>query len=240
MAMVLLSMDGLLFLLRWVHFLAGITWIGLLYYFNLVQTPFFAETEPGVRSGAIQKLVPRALWWFRWGAMFTFLPGLAIYLIKLSQLGGAAGFFSTSYGWAITVGGVMGILMWANVWFVIWPAQKVVIASAKQVAQGGQAIPEAAGRGRRAALASRTNTLFSIPMLFYMGAASHLTLFGEASAGSMTAMAIIGGAVIAAVELNCLVGTQGSTKKPLDTIPGTLWSGFILTVILYLLFEILF
>lgn len=238
--MVLTSTDGLLFLFRWLHFLAGITWIGLLYYFNLVQTPFFGETEPAVRSGAVQKLVPRALWWFRWGAMFTILSGLAIYLIKLMQLGGVAGFFSTSYGWAITVGGLLGIIMFLNVWLVIWPNQKVVIASAIQVAQGGQAIPEAAARGRRAALASRTNTLFSIPMLFYMGAASHLTLFGEASSGSMTAMTIIGGAVIAAIELNALVGAAGPTKKPLDTIPGTLWSGFVLAAVLYLLFEILF
>ena len=67
------SEEGLLFLLRWTHFLAGITWIGLLYYFNFVQTPFFAETEAGVRSGAIQKLVPRALWWFRWGAVLTWV-----------------------------------------------------------------------------------------------------------------------------------------------------------------------
>ena len=73
--MALASGEGWLFLLRWIHFLAGITWIGLLYYFNFVQTPFFAETEAPVRSGAIQKLVPRALWWFRWGAMFTFLSG---------------------------------------------------------------------------------------------------------------------------------------------------------------------
>jgi len=63
--MALMGEEGVLFLLRWIHFLAGITWIGLLYYFNLVQVPFFAETEGPVRTGAIRKLVPRALWWFR-------------------------------------------------------------------------------------------------------------------------------------------------------------------------------
>ena len=73
--MALASSEGWLFLLRWIHFLAGITWIGILYYFNFVQTPFFAETDAPVRSGAVQKLVPRALWWFRWGAMFTFFSG---------------------------------------------------------------------------------------------------------------------------------------------------------------------
>ena len=232
-------MELYLFLLRWIHFLAGITWIGLLYYFNFVQTPFFAETDPAVRSGAIQKLVPRALWWFRWGAMVTFLAGILIYLHKIAQ-SGIAGFFSTSYSWAITVGGLLGTIMFLNVWLVIWPNQKVVIASATQVAQGGQAIPDAAARGRRAALTSRTNTLFSIPMLFYMGAASHYTLFGEASAGAMIGMTIIGGLIIAAIEINALVGSQGPTKKPLDTVSGTLWAGFILAAILYLLFLILF
>lgn len=232
-------MELWLFLLRWIHFLAGITWIGLLYYFNFVQTPFFAETEPPVRSGAIQKLVPRALWWFRWGAMLTFLSGILIYLHKLAQAG-LEGFFSTSYGWAITVGGTLGTIMFLNVWLVIWPNQKVVIASATQVAQGGQAIPEAAARGRRAALTSRTNTLFSIPMLFYMGAASHYAFFGEASAGAMIGMTIIGGLIIAAIEINALVGSQGPTKKPLDSVSGTLWAGFILAAILHLLFLLLF
>lgn len=232
-------MELWLFLLRWIHFLAGITWIGILYYFNFVQTPFFAETEPAVRSAAIQKLVPRALWWFRWGAMFTFLAGLLIYLHKLAQAG-VAGFYSTSYGWAITVGGLLGTVMFLNVWLVIWPKQQVVIASATQMAQGGQAIPEAAACARRAALTSRTNTVLSIPMLFYMGAASHLTLFGEASAGAIAGLIVIGGIIIAAVEANALVGSQGPTKKPLDTVSGTLWAGFILAAIFHLLFVILF
>ena len=119
-------MELVQFLLRWVHLLAGVTWIGLLYYFNFVQTPFFAETEAGTRTGAIQKLVPRALWWFRWGAMYTFLAGLLIWLIKLSQLGGD--FFPSGYGMAITVGATMGTIMFLNVWLVIWPNQQVVIA----------------------------------------------------------------------------------------------------------------
>ena len=232
-------MEMYLFLLRWIHFLAGITWIGLLYYFNFVQTPFFAETDPAVRSGAIQKLVPRALWWFRWGAMFTFLSGILIYFHRMGQ-SGWDGFFSTSYGWAITVGGLLGTIMFLNVWLVIWPNQKVVIASTTQVAQGGQAIPEAAASARRAALASRTNTLFSIPMLFYMGAASHLPLFGQAPTGASARMTIALIAIVGALELNALIGSQGPTKKPLDTVSGTLWAGFILTALLYLLFLFFF
>ena len=232
-------MEMYLFLLRWIHFLAGITWIGLLYYFNFVQTPFFAETDPAVRSGAIQKLVPRALWWFRWGAMFTFLSGILIYFHRMGQ-SGWDGFFSTSYGWAITVGGLLGTIMFLNVWLVIWPNQKVVIASTTQVAQGGQAIPEAAASARRAALASRTNTLFSIPMLFYMGAASHLPLFGQAPTGASARMTIALIAIVGALELNALIGSQGPTKKPLDTVSGTLWAGFILTALLHLLFLLFF
>ncbi|MGH7831787.1 MAG: urate hydroxylase PuuD [Candidatus Binatia bacterium] len=232
-------MEMYLFLLRWIHLLSGVTWIGLLYYFNLVQTPFFAETDPAVRSGAVQKLVPRALWWFRWGAMFTFLSGILIYLHRLGQLGWG-GFFSTSYGWAITVGGLLGTLMFLNVWLVIWPKQKVVIASATQVAQGGQAIPEAAASARRAALASRTNTVFSIPMLFYMGAASHLTIFAQPPEGASLRMTIALIAILGFLELNTLIGSQGPTKKPLDSIAGALWSGFILTLLLHGLFLTFF
>ncbi len=231
-------MELYLFILRWIHFLAGITWIGILYYFNFIQTPFFAETEAPVRSGAVQKLVPRALWWFRWGAMFTFLAGILLYMHKLAEVGGSV-YFSSSYGLSITIGGTMGILMFLNVWVVIWPKQQVVIASAVQVAQGGQAIPEAAAGARRAALASRTNTLFSIPMLFFMGAASHYTaLVGQTSTVTLTWFWIISLVIIGAVELNCLIGTQGVTKKPLDSVSGTLWAGFILTAILYFLFWI--
>lgn len=229
-------MELWLFLLRWIHFLAGITWIGLLYYFNFVQTPFFAEADAPVRSGAIQKLVPRALWWFRWGAMGTFLAGILIYIHKLVELG-ADVFYTSTYGLAITVGGLLGTLMFLNVWLVIWPNQKVVIASATQVAQGGPALPNAAAAGRRAGLASRTNTLFSIPMLFYMGAASHYpSLIGQSSGGAATLLLVIVVVIAALVEANALVGTQGPTKKPLDSVSGTLWSGFILAGILYVLF----
>ena len=225
------------FFLRWAHFLAGITWIGILYYFNFVQTPFFAETEAPVRVGAIQKLVPRALWWFRWGAMGTFLAGILMYLMRMGEMG-AGLFYSSSYGVTITLGGLMGTIMFLNVWLVIWPNQQIVIASTNQVAQGGQALPAAAGAGRRAALASRTNTVFSIPMLFFMGAASHYpSLVGpNAQTAVFWILALI---VVAAVEYNALVGTQGPTKKPLDSVSGALWSGFILTGVFYVLSLIL-
>ena len=222
------SEEGLLFLLRWTHFLAGITWIGLLYYFNFVQTPFFAETEAGVRSGAIQKLVPRALWWFRWGAMITFLSGWLYLLDRVPQVG-----FGAPYSWAILTGGLLGTLMWANVWFVIWPAQQVVIRSAEGVAGGGQPIPEAAARGARGGLASRTNTLFSIPMLFFMGSASHLTSFNNGGNDGLYWILFL--VVVGALEWNSLSGTGQGRQKFLSTVSGTIHAGLGLTLLLYLI-----
>jgi uncharacterized membrane protein len=231
--MALASSEGWLFLLRWIHFLAGITWIGLLYYFNFVQTPFFAEADAAVRSSAIQKLVPRALWWFRWGAMFTFLSGWLIILHRMGQ----GGFFAGSYGWAILLGGLLGSLMWANVWFVIWPNQKVVIQNAVDTAAGRPANPAAAGAGARAGLASRTNTMLSVPMLFYMGAASHLTLPVPRSGLAFWIVAL---AIMLVIEVNALKGTPGQgAAKPLATVKGTLWAGFILAAVYYVWFEVM-
>src|SRR2546421_8539240 len=227
-------MDLTLILLRWMHFLFGITWIGLLYYFNFVQTPFFAETEPPVRSGAQQKLLPRALWWFRWGAMGTVIFGLAYLLLWWDTLG----FAFTSWTVAILTGGVMGLFMWGNVWFVIWPKQKIVIANAIATAAGQPANPAAAAAGRRGALASRTNTLFSIPMLFFMGAASHYSGFAtNVTPGGLAGWMVIAGAVILLVEMNALIGAQGSTKKPLDSIQGTITGGFVLWVVLLVIIK---
>jgi uncharacterized membrane protein len=226
-------MDGWLFLLRWAHFLAGVTWIGLLYYFNLVQTPFFAETDAPVRSGAIQRLVPRALWWFRWGAMVTFLSGWLILLHRLPQLG-----FGVSYSWAILLGGLLGSLMWANVWFVIWPNQKVVIQNAVDTAAGKPANPGAAAAGARAGLTSRTNTVLSIPMLFFMGAASHLPGLAVPRSGLVFWVGAL--VLMLLAELVALKGTPGQgAAKPLATVKGTLWTGFVLAAVFYAWFEVL-
>ncbi len=234
--------EGWLFLLRWFHFLAGITWIGLLYYFNFVQTPFFASAEPAVRTGMIAGgLVNRALWWFRWGAMITFLTGwLYILHVLFAKWGGLQPFFSQSYGWAIFIGGILGSLMWFNVWFVIWPAQQVVMASATQVSKGGQAIPEAAARGQHAGFASRTNTLLSIPMLFFMGAAGHFAFFQPTARPAKITMMVIFAIILAIMEWNALMGTAGPGKKLLGSLKGTFWGGFILTAILCIALKLVF
>ena len=240
-------MDAWLFLLRWFHFLAGITWIGMLYYFNFVQVPFFAGAEAPVRTGMIAGgLVSRALWWFRWGAMLTFITGWLYLLHRMMQLGGVQSFFNGSYGWAIFIGGIIGSLMWFNVWFIIWPAQQVVMASTARVKEGGQAIPEAAARGARGGVASRTNTMLSIPMLFFMGTASHFqTLFTPGARPSKITMMIVFLIILAIVEGNAVVGPAtpdkaSAGKKVLATVKGTLWTGFIVTAILVIALKIIF
>jgi uncharacterized membrane protein len=223
------SLEGWYILLRWFHVLAGIAWIGMLYYFNLVQTPFFG-TELGGQAKSLMTRgqLPIALWWFRWGAMFTFITGL---LYVLTRWGHESVPLSSDYMTRILTGGLLGTTMWANVWFVIWPAQQVVIANATKVAAGGEADPSAAPRGARAGLASRTNTLFSIPMLFFMVSASHFTSLGIQR--NLALYWIIALALVGVLELNALVGTGQPRQKPLSTVSGTIHLGLALTFILF-------
>jgi uncharacterized membrane protein len=220
------------FLLRWFHYLGGITWIGLLYYFNFVQGPFMAEADPGAKSTATQKLLPRALNWFRGGAIVTFLTGLAIIGKRMgeSPLGAAA----WSSPWALTIltGALFGTLMFLNVVWVIWPKQQIVIASAKATASGGQANAAAPVAARRAFLASRTNVVFSIPMLFFMGAASHFTLPGGGNHVAYWAGVLV---LAGLLEINCLIATAGPTTKPIEKISGVIVTGFVVWAIVYAL-----
>jgi uncharacterized membrane protein len=224
---------GLEMLLRWGHFLGGITWIGLLYYFNFVQTEYFKEAEAGAKSDALQKLVPRALWWFRWGAVLTLLTGLGIFGIR-----GA--------GWSVDIyiGALLGTIMFLNVWLIIWPNQKIVVASAKQVAKGGSALPEAAGALAAAGLASRTNALFSIPMLFFMAASSHYP-HGFKLLALIVAVVIIllleyNGAYLAIKENKFVKKLPAAGKMgPYTSIGGLIHSGLGLTVILFLIVDFL-
>ena len=226
---IITTMTGWEFLLRYTHFLAGVCWIGVLWYFNFIQTPFFGTELGGQAKSAVTRgLVPNALWWFRWGAMFTFLSGWFIVMMKLHSGVG----LDSPYMTKILTGGLMGTLMWANVWFVIWPAQQVVIANAENVAAGGEANPEAAARAGRAGMASRTNTLFSIPMLFFMGSASHLPNF--LSGSNDLVYWLVAGALILFAEAQALIGPGAATQKPLTTVSGTIHAGLGLTLVLYI------
>ncbi len=225
---IITTMAGWEFLLRYTHFLAGVCWIGVLWYFNFIQTPFFGTELGGQAKSAVTRgLVPNALWWFRWGAMFTFLSGWAMVMMKMHS-GVAMG---DPYMTKILTGGLMGTFMWANVWFVIWPAQQVVIANAENVAGGGEPNPEAAARAGRAGMASRTNTLLSIPMLFFMGSASHLPSFLTGS--NDLVYWLVAGALLLFAEAQALIGPGAATQKPLTTVSGTIHAGLALTVILY-------
>ncbi len=221
------------FLLRWLHYLAGITWIGVLYYFNFIQTPFFGTELGGTAKSAMTRgLVPAALWWFRWGAMFTFLSGLCMLLLKWHT--GTP--LDSGYMTRILTGALMGTLMFLNVWLLIWPAQKIVIANAENVAGGGEANPAAAGAGGRAGMASRTNTLFSIPMLFFMAAASHLPSLAKGADVGLHVLNywIAAFLIIGLVEINGLIGPGATTQKPLTTISGTIHGGLAVTAVLLL------
>lgn len=221
------SSQGLNYVFKWLHFFFGILWIGHLYYFNFTQGAAIAKVEPAnIRPNVLSRFLPVALWWFRWGAMWTFVTGLAMLHTSNFPLSG-------DWGVKILTGAVFGILMWANVWFIIWPAQKIVIRSNEQVAGGGQPIPEAAGLGAKALLASRTNTLFSIPMLFYMGAASHLPIQIDTARQNIwwIVLAVIAGGL----QINGMKGKLG----PMTTPKGVIISGFVLTAVVYILMEVI-
>ena len=234
---------ALFFVFRYIHFLAGITWIGLLYYFNFVQVPFMAETDAVAKPHVISKLVPRALWWFRWAAMFTFLAGLGLLSLYLHNLKEAPSivdaFYGSSLGWGITFGMLLGITMFLNVWLVIWPKQQVVIASNNTVMGGGTANPAAAGAARRAFLASRTNTLFSLTMLAFMVAPRWLPL-GAPGATAKVGFAVYMLLFVGVWEVSALTGDKGPLTKPLTSVKSVLTTGAVLAVVSIGLFIALF
>ncbi len=155
-------------ILRWLHFIAGITWIGLLWFFNWVNGAFTASLEADTRSKVIPQLMPRALWWFRWGALFTWLTGSVYAYMVIGPAqdpdGAVAWVQNTLRGKWITMGFVYGTIMAFNVWFMIWPRQKKIISA---VIRGEKPDP---AWGKTATNCSRVNTYLSIPLLFAMGA----------------------------------------------------------------------
>lgn len=243
--MEIFSQAGGEMLSRWGHYLSGVTWIGLLYYFNFVQVPSFAEFEAASRTEAIEKLVPRALWWFRFAAMLTLTTGIMILGFQENLTGGA--YFKTAPGIAISTGILLALVMFMNVFMVIWPNQRVVIANARTVAAGGQADPAAPAAGRKALLASRTNAFFSIAMLWFMGVTSHLAAreYEIAPQGGERGLYwLVTLALVVLFELNGLgrIGgtAPGGTKAYLDDHKKTIMAGFGLWFVFVLLWELLF
>jgi uncharacterized membrane protein len=162
-------------LFRWGHIISGVTWIGLLYYLNLIGGAFTAEASPAGKVDAATKLQPRVMWWFRWAAMSTFIFGLLLIGSRTGWGATTGSYFATAGGKSIAFGGILGTIMWFNVWFIIWPNQKVMIATAQEAAQSGKPAANLGKRPRVALLTSRTNVMLSIPMLFFMAASHYQT-----------------------------------------------------------------
>lgn len=158
------------FFVRWLHVLSGVMWIGLLWYFNFVQTPTVPKIPQELRPAIPKHIMPVALFWFRWGAMSTVFWGLILswmngYIGQALTLGLTDGVAKHA---AIGFGMWMGIIMWFNVWFLIWPNQKKVLGMV-------EATDDEKKRGARiAGLASRVNTMLSIPMLYAMVSAQNI------------------------------------------------------------------
>jgi uncharacterized membrane protein len=225
--------------LRWIHFLAGITWIGLLYFFTLVSNPVMQQMDAATRARVAPPLLSRALWWFRWSALVTVLAGIAYWMMivtadarngqaspgtaiwsffliwtvafaiqnaLLMPLKGplnkglvlgilvaidvaAAAFLYVHFndhGWesnrllAIGIGGGIGWMLLLNVWGIVWRIQKRIILWTRALAEQGTPLPEKAQRmSRQAFLVSQISAWLTLPLLFFMGAASHFPVLGR-------------------------------------------------------------
>ena len=164
------------FFVRWLHILSGIMWIGILYYFNFVQTPTMPKIPDELKGGVSRFIAPEALFWFRWGAMSTLAFGIILaalngYLLQAYTIDAIEGFIDLKV-MLIGIGMWQGTIMWFNVWFVIWPNQQ----KALNIGNAWPDLPsdQKAKAARTAGLFSRTNTLLSVPMLFCMVSAAHL------------------------------------------------------------------
>ena len=198
---------------RSLHVLFGIAWIGLLYYFNFVQGEYVKIADPDAKADVFKKLAPNALWWFRWAALFTFLTGV----ILLHQI-------YVRIGTEIILGATMGTIMMLNVWGIIWRNQKIVL---------GMKEGDAAVAGAKAGLASRTNTLFSVPMLMYMVYSVH---GGNVGMGiSMNAL-YLGLGIILAIEANAI---WGKMVPAITSVRAVIISSFALAIILKVITDTL-
>jgi uncharacterized membrane protein len=234
------------------HVIVAIMWMGLLWFFNFVQTPAYAEMDAATRNNALDKLTWRALWWFRWAAAATVLFGLLILGVggfKKTDIYSKNYWVHSAAGPTLLLGIVMGIVMFANVWGIIWPKQQIVIGNARNLIAGGEADPNAAAAGRAGAMASRQNTIFSLPLLVFMVGAAHFyglsPSFGKfLSTGKTMTYLIVGLIIIAVLELNALGKISGTGNSGLNVIYEThknaMYTGFALIVFFYLFAEILF
>ena len=198
------------------HILFGIAWIGLLYYFNFVQTEYVKVADPDAKADVMKKLAPNALWWFRWAAFFTFLTGL----ILIHQI-------TARIGTEIILGVTMGTIMMLNVWGIIWRNQKIVL---------GMKDGDVATAAAKAGLASRTNTLFSVPMLMYMVYSAHAPGSYLVLEDGSSLSLIIGLAIIFVIEANAI---WGKMLPVIASVRAVITSSFVLAIIFKLITDFL-
>ena len=198
------------------HILFGIAWIGLLYYFNFVQTEYVKVADPDAKADLMKKLAPNALWWFRWAAFFTFLTGL----ILIHQI-------TARIGTEIILGVTMGTIMMLNVWGIIWRNQKIVL---------GMKDGDVATAAAKAGLASRTNTLFSVPMLMYMVYSAHAPGSYLVLEDWSSLSLIVGLAIIFIIEANAI---WGKMLPVIASVRAVITSSFVLAIIFKLITDFL-
>lgn len=195
-------------LVRWLHVIAGIIWIGHLYFFNFVNVPLQGVLDDATKKAVNPKLMPRALWWFRWGAMITFLAGLVLftltYMYTPGQGFGSNGLFRDAEGltgravW-ILFGMLLGFIMWFNVWMIIWPTQKKLLS-------GQVPADQIAAARKKAGFFSRVNTYLSGPMLFGMLAPAH---YGAVNPLTLVVASVLGSiAIWHSISVSSKVGTS--------------------------------
>jgi uncharacterized membrane protein len=237
---------------RILHVMSAVMWMGLLWFFNFVQTPAYAEMEPGARNNAFDKLTWRALWWFRYAAMFTVASGLLIlFTFGFGDSGYGSDFWKSPPGMGLAAAILFALIMLYNVLGVIWPNQQIVIANARNVQAGGEPNPAAPAAARAGAMASRQNTIFSFTVFLFMVGTSHFfndgSHFKEAplnapAAGIRVLFYIVLLAVAVVFELNAL-GKLGGTAAGgynviYDTHQYAIYTAVGMMVFFYLFFEI--
>jgi uncharacterized membrane protein len=233
LANALFGKEGFLWILRWWHVVFGVAWIGLLYYFNFVQVPSFPTMEAAHRNGAIDKLVPRALWYFRFAALATAITGLAM----LGWRGGDYFADGNSAGHAIYMGSLIGLVMLYNVWMVIWPNQQIVIANARGLLEGKPADPATAAAGRKALLASRTNAIFSITMLMFMTGTQNYFAGVKPIVALLWIVVVAVIVVLEASALGFIGGLEGPLTKPLASHKNIAHIGVPIALVILLLWQ---
>ncbi|HEX4493869.1 MAG TPA: hypothetical protein VH914_21890 [Acidimicrobiia bacterium] len=237
--------------MRIAHVMFAVMWMGLLWFFNFVQTPAYAEMEPSARNNAFDKLTWRALWWFRFSAMFTVASGILVLLIGgfSSSDPYQSAFWKSPPGMGIAAAILFALIMLYNVMYVIWPNQQIVIGNARNVQGGGEANPNAPAAARLGAMASRQNTIFSFTVFMFMVGTQHFFNDGthfkpEPAAGVRVLYYIVLLAIAIGFEAKALGKIGGTAAGGLNQIYDThqyaIYTAVGMLVFFYLFFEIFF